>query len=60
MKATRIAVSIVIALVGICTLRLVFGWIQDTEKARSEQLKQRHFIARTLSIPPGPASARSA
>jgi hypothetical protein len=59
MKATRIAVGIVIALVGICTLRLVFGWIQDTEKARSEQLKQSHFIARVLSIPPSPASAHS-
>jgi hypothetical protein len=59
MKATRIAVCIVIALVGICTLRLVFGWIQDTEKARSEQLKQSHFIARTLSTSPSPPYAHS-
>lgn len=59
MKATRIAVCIVIAIVGICTLRLVFGWVRDTEKARSEQLKQSHFIARVLSIPSTSASAPS-
>ena len=53
MKALRLALTIVVAFAAGCTLRLVVGWISDANEARSEQLKQNHFIACVLP----PASA---
>lgn len=50
--------TIVLTFLAACTLRLLLGWISDTDKARSEQLKQSHFIARNL-VPPPAAPAPS-
>jgi hypothetical protein len=58
MNVFRIAVYTIVALVGIGMLSVGLGWIEDAEKARSEQLRQSRFIAR--SFPATPSSVVTA
>ncbi len=55
MNVFRIAVCTIVAFVGIFLLSFGLGWIEDAEKARSEQLRQSRFIARTFPMTPNTA-----
>jgi hypothetical protein len=55
MNVVRITVCTIVALVGICLLSFGLGWIEDAEKARSEQLRQSRFIACTFPMTPNAA-----
>jgi hypothetical protein len=46
------AVYTVVALVSICLLSFGLGWMEDAEKARSEQLRQSNFIAGAIPVTP--------
>ncbi len=52
MNVGRLAICSIVAFVCICLLGFGLGWIQDAEKARSEQLRQSRFIAHAIPVTP--------
>lgn len=52
MNVFRVAVYTILAFLAVALLSVGLGWIHDAERARSEQLRQSRFIARTLPATP--------